>query len=408
MSERWGRRGRSGVTVTLIALIRRPDRPPYLLADLLVSSDTGRRFHLPTIGDFEPSPIGAFKQPDSLVQKIARVGPRCAVAFAGNPLGARDILRELREMHDRGMLRPPFLKSFFAGLGSDVSVRQSTTALAIFNDAGQFYDYVHGDTDAHSSDDYVVHLAGSGKNHCIFDRDGAVVLDQDGRPKRLFPHILQRTIDVTRHDHPLCEYMGIQSTLIAIEHGTQDTIQHTYGGGFEIACFLRSGEVRKLDVPTYVYKRFDLDDDNTIISVIQRTGFDRYSRTLYFGNTLGVVNFDISALPTAAATPAHTAELTVISDLVDAPSPEPFFDLMRRNDGVLFVYGNAPAISLNLLLYRDGQFIDNLCYASAPRPHPHFDLRRVPTGIAFEATPEFAAKLEHDIRTWREAANTVE
>lgn len=222
---------------------------PVLFGDLLISSDENLKqtISVPTINEITKIfPKGSGFVPTSLRQKVALINENLALAWSGSALGAKVILGQLiqeapKKLHWNLVDLSAFFKDFDGQYGEDVGI------VGFSNDGKGIFSFGYGKcVEKFSTAKYgLVRLSGSGAI------DFKKYLDMDiplaSRAVNPLENAVGTTLLLSTHMHGLESISGM------------NLLQY-YGGGFEMASYVRK-KFQKIDDITYlVWTGFQEDD----------------------------------------------------------------------------------------------------------------------------------------------------
>lgn len=235
--------------MTIIAAYQ-VDGRPALLGDLLITGSTegnAPRVAVPAAGDVHEFFGDSGWAVLGLYQKVALLGRHCAVAWAGDWLGARLAISHLKEL---SATRPLTRHEIWDYLHSDADVRKFNLSLVgLIREGNDWYLFHSQGEEIESGYLGPMYIAGS----------GSVVLRSIAR-------------NVTNEDtwskgpnesasiKAIMKSFSLAGFLLQMEYrggNIATTIMNMFGGGYEIA-YVANNEVRKVDEITYVFWEADL------------------------------------------------------------------------------------------------------------------------------------------------------
>ncbi len=214
---------------------------PLLIGDILISSPEipGRALNVPTIGNITSVfPEGSGFAPTDLTQKIAILGDKFVIGWAGSRLHAKAVISELLEENRKEPLSRYDLMSYFENM--DASTASEVDFTGWLWDAEGFSYFGFGCQEFPSSALGEVGLLGSGS----------------GEMKRYLSSQLTSIPLATMPINPLAQAYGLGLTISGVmlsdELASRHSLLNFYGGGYEIVSLLE-GKFQKLSDVTYLF-----------------------------------------------------------------------------------------------------------------------------------------------------------
>ncbi len=239
--------------MTLIAAFKAFE-VPIIFGDILISQtgDVKPHIKLPTLPDStveDLMPSEWMRTVTHLRRKVCIINKHFAVAWAGNLLGAKYVIKKMRsEFHD-GLIDRKNLNQFFNNLET-LGTETNCIVIGWIIEKSNMYSFKWESQSKYlmfSSDPY---FSGSGKNDFFTKHVEHIKTIQNQRFKSKIGYAVREAIMIA------CEMIGSELLF-------GDNLLELYGGGFEFV-YLEKGKFRQLNDIVFLFWTVTNFDSNTI------------------------------------------------------------------------------------------------------------------------------------------------
>jgi hypothetical protein len=237
--------------MTLIAALQ-PQRQSILFGDLLISGpERPEAISIPAIGDIRNFfGEGSGWSIVGLLQKVAIVADNCAMGWAGSPLHAYAVLRDLRAIAASGRLTAGRLKDYFDSTEPDNP--DDTSFVGFVEEAGRCIPVAFGPLE-------VIEGVRTGRIYAA----GSGTASLNDLVTNFNPQALAGPTEGPHFAATVA--LSILGTFLMGEGSAGDNLRHFFGGGYELALHTPHG-FRKLDVTYVVWQASRTPTEGTNLS----------------------------------------------------------------------------------------------------------------------------------------------
>jgi hypothetical protein len=273
--------------MTLIAGMVTANNLPMLFGDIVVSAPGGREVQVPTIGHRLPNATDDGYQPAGLVQKVVLIASNCALAWAGSLVSARFTVRQLRHLSRIGQLTFANIEAHFREHSADLQdLRVIGFLTELVGEHARHHPFCWG-VEKKVIPGADIWISGTGANHFEADESG----EWQGLVESTIRGMLQ-SLSPERKAEGGIVALQLQGALLGIEMTSGATLDHLYGGGYEVAAQVGEGVYSKFQDAVYAYALCDIQHPSQNESVRIEAPF-RLSRLRYgSGRELAIYNMD--------------------------------------------------------------------------------------------------------------------
>ena len=236
--------------MTIVARFKVDNIYPIIIGDLLLSApeQPGRHIVLPTIEDItDIFPEGSGYGPSGLQQKIAVVADNLVIGWAGSRIAAKAVISDLYTKSQIELFTKDSLADYFASIQQHIG-NLDIEFTGFIKDADRIIGFSYPDFLVQTHRFGKISLLGTGRQNVqgVLDQFSELPPAQQGDP-----NIFARSLAFA---------LGLTGFFLNEEMSNAESLLHFFGGGYEIATFVR-GKFQKLDDIMYVFWNVRIDNN---------------------------------------------------------------------------------------------------------------------------------------------------